>query len=200
MKTSSSSLQDKYKIIESTFGQDRVKYNEELKYHTFSKLGGPAEVFYIATSQRELTNILDASFELKLPYFIFGSGTKILVSDKGMSGLVIRNRTSLVKVSGFKGKVGRSGLGIEEALVEVDSGVSVNKLNQFLEEQNLAPIVGISSAHATLGGSIFLDPQIQNLTQSLKVWEKGDVFSIEIPDLKKYGMVVLSAILKIKAK
>lgn len=200
MKTPSSNLQDKYKIIESTFGSDRVKYGEELKYHTFSKLGGPAEVFFIATSQRELMSILDASFDLKLPYFIFGSGTKILISDKGMSGLVIRNRTSTVKLNGFKGRVGKTGLGIEEALVEVDSGVSINKLNQFLKEQNLSPIVNISSGFATIGGSIFLDPEIQKHTHSLKVWEKGDVFNIGIPDLKRYGMVILSAILKIKAK
>src|SRR3989344_3859314 len=83
-----SPYQDKFKILKSTFGAERIKFDEKLSHHTFSKLGGPAEAFYIATSQKELISILDSVNQLKVPYFIFGGGTKIMISDKGIRGLV----------------------------------------------------------------------------------------------------------------
>lgn len=199
LKNHSNNL-EKIKLLIQRFGPERVKLGEKLAYHTFSKLGGPAEGFFIATSQKELINILDAAFDLKLPFFVFGSGTKILVSDKGMDGLVIKNRTTTIKISGIKGKVGGGGLGIEEALIEVDSGVSLGKLNGFLKEQNLAEVLGISSSQATIGGAVFLDPQLQGITNIVKVWDKGDVFETDVMRLQRLNHVVLSVILKVKAR
>lgn len=199
-KKNASSYLDKLKILSSTFGPERIKFKELLKYHTFSKLGGPAEAFYIATNQKELTQILDSVTQLKIPYFIFGNGTKILISEQGMNGLVIRNRTSAIKISGIKGKVGKFGLGIEEALLEVDSGVSLGKMNEFLNGQNLQTFEGFSSLHATLGGAIFLDPMLQNIVTSVKVWENEAVFDISVTEIKRQGQVVLSMVIKVKAK
>src|SRR6266542_3434036 len=119
-------MDDKIKLLTFALGQERVKLNEKLSYHTFSKLGGPAKAFYIATSQKELILALDTSLELKIPYLILGSGTKILPSKNGFEGLVIKNRTSSIKIGGVKGKVSAKGIGVEEALVEVDSGVSLS--------------------------------------------------------------------------
>lgn len=191
---------EKIKLLIQRFGPERIKLGEKLSFYTFSKLGGLAEGFFIATSQKELINILEAAFDLKLPFFIFGSGTKILISDNGMDGLVIKNRTGNIKISGIKGKVGRGGLGIEEALIEVDSGVSLGKLNSFLKEQNLAEVMGINSPHATIGGAIFLDPQLQGITNVVRVWEKGDIFEIDALRLQRLNHVVLSVILKVKAR
>lgn len=199
-KNNQSSLHDKLKILKTTFGEERIKFNEKLSHHTFSKLGGPAEAFYIATSQRELINALDSAHQLKIPFFVFGGGTKIMISDKGIQGLVIKNRTGAIKINGIKGKVGRSGVGIEEAIIEADSGVSIGKLNQFLKEQGLSEFQGISSQSATLGGAIFLDPVLQAVTSIIKVWEKEDVFEIDILKLRRLDQTVLSLVLKIKAR
>lgn len=199
-KKTTSQYQDKFNILVSTYGVERIKFNELLKYHTFSKLGGPAEAFYIATNQKELKEILDNVTQLKIPYFVFGNGTKILISEQGMNGLIIRNRTSAVKISGIKGKVGKFGLGIEEALLEVDSGVSLGKMNEFLNEQNLQTFEGFSSLHATLGGAIFLDPMLQNIVTNIKVWENEAIFDIPVSEIKRQGQVVLSLVIKVKAK
>ncbi len=196
---SQTNYQSKINILIQIFGIERIKIDELLKYHTFSKLGGPAEIFYIATTQKELINILNTGYELKLPLFVFGNGTKILISEKGMKGLVIRNRTSAIKISGIKGKIGRGGLGIEEALIEVDSGVSLSKLNDFLSEQHLKKFQGFSSLKATLGGSLLIDPQFEEIVSNIKIWEDGEIFDSKLKDLKRYGQVVISAILKVKA-
>lgn len=200
MNTISENLQDKIKLLIAEFGEERIKTGELLKYHTFSSLGGTAEIFFVATSQSELTRILNLAYELKIPYQIFGSGTKLLVSEKGFSGLVIKNRTGAVKISGIKGKVGASGIGIEEALVEADSGVSLGKLNEFLAEQKLQEISGFSSLKSTIGGAIFLDQELRMKTQQLKVWDRGDILNIPLEELNRKIHVVLSVVVKVKSQ
>lgn len=192
--------EDKIKLLIAELGEERIKINEPLKYHTFSKLGGPAQVFYIATTIKELIKILDLSYELKIPYQVFGSGTKLLVSDKGFKGLMVKNRTGFLKLSGIKGKVGKDGIGIEEALVEIDSGVSLNRLNEFLKEQNLKVIDGFSSLKSTVGGAIFLDEQLRFQAQQVKIWDRGDVLNILVDDLNLKNHIVLSIVIKVKSQ
>ena len=181
----------------STIGKERIKRNEKLTYYTFSKSSGAAEALYVATTQRELINALDLCRELNLPYFIIGSGTKVLLSSE-VKGVVIKNRTSGLKVAGVKGKISREGLGVEEAYVEAESGVSLNKLNDFLKIQKLRSVDGFSSLHSTVGGSIFLDPVLRDKVQSLLVWDDGEVEEIKLLDLKR-KQVVLSVIFKFKS-
>jgi UDP-N-acetylmuramate dehydrogenase len=194
-----STYKPRLNLLVQTYGSERIKFDEKLSYHTFSKVGGPAEAFFIATSQKELISILDSALELKIPYFIFGSGTKILISDQGINGLVIKNRTGNIKIGGIKGKVGRAGIGIEEALIEVDSGVSINKMNEFLKQQNLKPFEGMSSTSATVGGAILLDELLQAMATNVKVWENGGVFDIDLSELKRNAHIILSVVFKVKA-
>lgn len=191
--------QSKLILLSQTLGPERLKFDEKLSYHTFSKVGGPAQAFYIATSQSELVNVLDLAHQLKIPIFIFGSGTKIVISEKGMNGLIIKNRTGSIKISGIKGKVKRDGLGVEEALIEVDSGVSIKKLNEFLQKQHLTRFQGVSSEHATIGGAIFIDLHLKDLAGDIKVWDKGAIFNIKATSLNRAEQIVLSCILRVKA-
>lgn len=193
-------MDEKFKIIVSLLGSERVKLGEKLFHHTYTKLNSEAEGFYIATNQRELVEVLNLVYELKIPFFVIGSGTKFLTKKKIIRGLVIKNRTSSIKIGAIKGKVSLSGIGIEEAQVEVDSGVSVNRLNEFLNEQNLKLLQGISSSLSTIGGAIFIDSNLQYLSQQIKVWDKGDIETIDILSLDRKKHVILSVVFKVKAR
>ena len=187
-------------LLRAALGEVRVKEGEQIKYHTYSKLGGPAEWFYIATSQKELLQVLNTCYELKIAYFLIGSGTKVLISDKGLKGLVIKNRSTAIKLGAIKGKVGRDGLGIEEAQIEADSGVLLGRLNEYLRNQKLKEIEGISSVHSTIGGALFLDPVLLELTEIIKVWQDGDVFEIKPFELQRNKHIIISAIIRVKAE
>ena len=190
-------MNDKIKLLVNTLGSERVKLNEKLSHHTFSKIGGPAKYFYIATNQNELQRVLNLAYQLDIPIFVLGNGTKFLTSAQGIKGLVVKNRTSQIKIGGVKGKVSQKGLGIEEALVEVDSGVSLGKLNEFLKSQGLKEIINLNSLNATIGGSLQLDPNLDQTIQKIKVWEQGEILEIDFIDLKRIRQVVLSVVLKI---
>ena len=191
-------MDERLKLIASSIGPERFKYNEKLKDYTFSKSEGRAESFYIATTVAELIQILDLCHELSVPYLLIGSGTKVVLSNQ-VKGLVIKNRTSTVKVAGVRGKVGIKGIGVEEAYIEADSGVSLKKLNEFVKKEKLQEISGFSSLNSTVGGAIFLDPLLRSATQSLKVWSEGELLEIKLENLKR-STIVLSVIFKFKAK
>ncbi len=67
-----------------------VKENILLKEHTTFRIGGPAKYFFVAKTKTELIKAIKVAQKLKLPFFILGGGSNILVSDKGFNGLVIK--------------------------------------------------------------------------------------------------------------
>src|SRR5215210_3222843 len=69
----------------------RLRRNEPLAPYTTFRIGGPADLFFEATSADELANAVLAARETHVPYFVLGLGANILVGDRGFRGLVIRN-------------------------------------------------------------------------------------------------------------
>lgn len=193
-------MDEKYKLLANFFGEERFKFKEKLSAHTHLKLEGEADCFYIATNLKELIKILDVSRELQIPYQIIGAGTKFISSSQGINALAIKNRTSGLKIAAIKGKVGRGGIGIQKAVIEADSGVSLGKLNQFLNSEGLEEINGFSLNLSTLGGSVFLDPGIRIKVKELKVWEQGEVFKINLEELNMISHIVLTVYLEVSAK
>jgi UDP-N-acetylmuramate dehydrogenase len=69
----------------------RLRRAEPLGPYTPSKIGGPADLYFEATSTDELATAVVAARELEVPYFVLGLGANILVGDRGFRGIVIRN-------------------------------------------------------------------------------------------------------------
>ncbi|NCN87808.1 MAG: FAD-binding protein [Candidatus Pacebacteria bacterium] len=67
------------------------KRDHLLAPYTTVKIGGPAEVFYQARDQQKLQKLLSYVRKNNLPVNILGWGANVLISDKGVAGLVIRN-------------------------------------------------------------------------------------------------------------
>lgn len=76
--------------------------NEPLSKHTTYKIGGPAKFFVQGKTAEIIKEAFAAAIDLKLPYFVLGSGSNILVSDKGFDGLVIRLANVDIKIEGEK--------------------------------------------------------------------------------------------------
>lgn len=193
-------MDSKYKLIIDSFGKDRFKFNEPLKDYTASGVGGPAKIFFIAFTDRELVKIISMCRQLKVPYFLFGSGSKIMISDLGFDRLVIKNRTKDIQTVSVKGKVTKFGIGVEEALIEVESGVSMAKWVEYLNSQGLET-AEFTSIPGTIGGNLFISRFLQNRTKSIKVLNlKSEIEGINIEILNPKKHIILSAVFKIKSK
>lgn len=68
----------------------RVRFDEALAPYTSWKIGGPADAFASVESETELAAILALAFRRKLPWFVLGSGSNLLVGDGGIAGIVLR--------------------------------------------------------------------------------------------------------------
>jgi UDP-N-acetylmuramate dehydrogenase len=75
--------------LEAAFG-DRVRFDEPLAAHTWWRIGGPADALVTAESEADIARLLPLAFKRKLPWFVLGSGSNLLVGDGGIRGIVVK--------------------------------------------------------------------------------------------------------------
>lgn len=80
-----------YESLRRSLGADRVRTGEVLAPYTTFQIGGPADLFYEARNADELVAAILAAREHGVPFFLLGLGANILIGDRGVRGLVIRN-------------------------------------------------------------------------------------------------------------
>ena len=71
---------------------DRVQLNRPLADLTSFRIGGPADLFLMVEDADELSYALAAAYRQAITCFFLGSGTNLLVSDRGVRGLVVIQR------------------------------------------------------------------------------------------------------------
>ena len=193
-------MNNKFKLIIDSLGRDRFKFDEPIKDYTSSGAGGPVKLFFIAFSKQELIKIISMCKSLRLPYFLFGTGSKIMISDAGFDGLVIKNRTKNIEVLSIKGKATRVGIGLEEATVEVESGVSIGKFVEFLNMQGLSS-GEFANIPGSIGGNLFISRILQSKVKSIKVLDLGEeIEEISVSELRLKKHIILSAVFRLRAK
>lgn len=79
-----------------------IKKNILLKNYTTFKIGGPAKYFFIAKSKQELIEAVKTAKRANLPFFVLGGGSKLLISDKGFKGLIIKIINTKYKILNTK--------------------------------------------------------------------------------------------------
>lgn len=67
-----------------------VLREEPMKNHTTFRVGGPAEYFVTVHTTTELQEVIRLCNRREVPWFIVGNGSNLLVSDKGVRGVVLR--------------------------------------------------------------------------------------------------------------
>ena len=63
--------------------------DEPLAKRTTLRVGGPADVYVEPASEADLAEVLKFCAERKLPFFVLGRGSNLLVKDGGFRGVVI---------------------------------------------------------------------------------------------------------------
>lgn len=180
--------------------------NVLLKNHTTFKIGGSAEYFYIAKTKQDLIKAIKEARKNGLSFFILGGGSKLLVSDRGYNGLVIKNKISLVRPIKIRA----------DLVLLVGAGVKLKDLVKLSLKESLTGLewaAGIPSA--TIGGAVrgnagAFGTSITDIVNKIEVLDTED-FKIKIFDNKKcqFGyrnsifkqnpnLIIFSAELKLK--
>lgn len=124
--------------------KERAKRNEPLARHTTARIGGPADLLIDARTTDEMVALAQRADEISLPFIVMGGGANVLVSDLGVRGLVIVNRSKEIKFT----------IRDISARMEVDSGVVLATLARDCIERGLAGFEWAIGVPGTIGGAI----------------------------------------------
>jgi UDP-N-acetylmuramate dehydrogenase len=75
--------------LREIFGE-RVRFDEPLAPYTSWKIGGPADALAMVSTQSELADLLRFCLRRRMPWWIIGGGSNVLVGDGGVRGIVLR--------------------------------------------------------------------------------------------------------------
>lgn len=148
-------LPPSYELLQKSLGASRVKLDEPLKKHTYFKLGGPSDLFFEALTRDDLIHAVQSAIQFKVPYFVLGGGSNILVRDKGFRGFIIKNKTQGIRLKGFTGSAQKGSVDLKEVIVQADSGVPANQLIRYTLDQGLAGLEDMLGLPGSVGGAVY---------------------------------------------
>lgn len=121
-----------------------VKQNESMKNHTSFKIGGKCDYFVTPKNTQQLVSVISKANELQIPYFVLGKGSNLLVSDKGIEGVVI-------SLSGL------SDISVHGDEITVSAGVSVASLCTTALENGLSGLEFAYGIPGSVGGGLYMN-------------------------------------------
>lgn len=127
-------------MFENILEKSDIKVNEPMSKHTSFKVGGNADYFVKAQTVEQVINVKKYAEENNIPLYVIGNGSNILVTDKGIRGIVLK--IDLQKIE------------INEEEVTVGAGVKVMALAQKLLGEELTGFEELSGIPGTIGGAI----------------------------------------------
>ena len=149
-----------HKLKESFNGE--LRFNEPMSEHTSLKIGGPVEVMAFPEDPLSLRNILFVANEEKLPVYVFGRGTNLLVSDDGIKGLAISLKLfgSIEAVQSRTSPAQEDSAGETEAkdvTLFVGSGVPLAKLINYAQENGYSGLEALTGIPGLMGGAVYMN-------------------------------------------
>ena len=141
-----------------------------MRKHTNFKIGGNADVFVIAKNIEEIKCVIKFSKENNILLTILGNGSNVLVSDKGIRGIVLQVGTKEIKIEKQK-----------NALVEVEAGVMLGALAQVLLKQSISGFEFAAGIPGSIGGAIRMNAgayggEMKDIVKDVTVLnEKGEI-------------------------
>lgn len=118
--------------LESRLGSHRIQTAVPLAPLTTFRIGGPADLFFVATTPEEMVEAFSHSRSLGIPTFLLGRGANILVGDGGYRGLVIHSRIDGIEFPGGDRVRAGSGVEIFPALIQATVEKGLGGLHHFV--------------------------------------------------------------------
>ncbi len=185
------------------FCKDRkIEYKalEPMSLHTSFKIGGNADLFVSPSNKAVLCEIIGFLKERDIPYFILGKGSNLLVSDKGIEGVVI----SLLSLNDIT---------VDGCIVKADAGASLATVCNVCLENSLKGLEFAYGIPGTVGGALYMNAgayggEMSQVVVSAEILKSdGNVETVMLQDMalgyrtscfKDNGAVILSVSFKLE--
>jgi UDP-N-acetylmuramate dehydrogenase len=172
-------VSDHIKEMFASFGAQPQKAMD--RYTSF-RVGGPADLLVEPDSIDQVIGVVKTAHKAQLPMTIIGGGTNVLVSDKGIRGLVII-------LTRLKQEIELSTGGNEQNPVYLTAlaGESLHRLCRYALDAGLAGLEWAAGIPGTIGGAVMMNAGAFGSDMSRVVTQ------IEVLDLATLKTIVLSA-------
>ena len=142
-----------------------IQKNVLLKNYTTFKIGGKAKYFFAAKTKKDLISAIKTAKELKLPFFVLGGGSNLLVGDNAYNGLVVKIQFSKFYFLNSK--------------IIAEAGTRLGDLVNASVEKSLTGLEWAAGIPGTVGGAI--NGNAGAFGKSMK----DVVRTVEVLDIKK---------------
>lgn len=148
--------------------------NESMAKHTNYRIGGPARYYVAVSSSDELLRVVRLAEELKIPWYVFGGGSNLLVSDKGFEGLMIQAGNRGVEVKGDE--------------VFCEAGAPMSFVAREVAESGLVHFAWAVGIPGTIGGAVFgnagcFGGEMKDAVVSVDALRLSDLTRVEIKNV-----------------
>lgn len=155
-----------------------IKIDEPMKNHTSFKIGGIVDCFVVPKNVDQLKYTINICNSNDIPYYVIGNGTNLLVSDKGIRGIVVQIYKNMDNYA------------VYDDIISADSGIMLSKLANISLENNLSGIEFASGIPGTLGGAVSMNAgayggEMSHIIESCTVMDgKGNIYTLNKEQLQ----------------
>ena len=154
-----------------------IKENEPMSLHTTFKVGGPAKKYIKPLSEEGLTNLLYKMNEEGEAYIVIGNGSNLLVSDKGIDGVVVEIGDGL------------SDIVITDNTIYAGAGARLSSVAKAAADAGLSGLEFASGIPGSVGGAVYMNAgayggEMKDCVKSVKVFKES---SVSVIDGEKMG-------------
>lgn len=148
-----------------------IQRNVPLSKYTTLQVGGPAAYFVEVKTEKELDEAVGFATEKDLQITVLGGGSNVLVSDDGLSGMVIR-------VAITEGPT-EEAVSSDEVLVSVGAGMEFDKLIAWATENRLWGLENLSHIPGSVGATPVQNVgaygvEVKDVIESVRVYSITD--------------------------
>ena len=134
-----------YKELLKVLPAEIIKFNEPMREHTSFKIGGPVDLMVLPQNTEEVIKAAVWCRRNKMPLFIFGLGSNLLVREKGIRGVAVKIGSGLDKVI------------IDGNEITAEAGISLADLSLTAAENGLRGLEFAEGIPGSLGGAVVMN-------------------------------------------
>lgn len=131
--------------LNSILGEKKVLINELMSNHTSFKIGGPADIMILPDSSDQIEEVMKYFVSSNIPYMVMGNGTNLLVSDKGIRGVVIKIYNNMESFS------------VDGEFIEFEAGMLISKASKIALQNSLTGLEFAEGIPGTIGGAVTMN-------------------------------------------
>lgn len=155
-----------------------IRTNERLAPYTTWKIGGPADCLVIPQTKEQVAAVIRFLYERGVPWTVIGRGSNLLVSDKGIRGVVIKLGNALET------------LRFDDAMVYAGGSYSFIKLSVLAAKEGLTGLEFASGIPGSVGGAVYMNAGAHGsdvsriLKQAEVILDTGELVTLKAEDLQ----------------